>query len=335
MPPAPSPIVRRRRLGAELRRLREAARLTGDQVIERVGWASASKLSRLENGRSRPDLSDVLDLLDVYGVIGSTREDLISIARDARNTRGWLRSYPVMTERQRAYAELEAGCADIREYGATIVPGLLQAPEYARVRILSAQPLAARPSKSRPGDDAETEVAARLARQGLLTRGTDPPRYEAVVHEDTLTGGCGPPAVMRAQLRHLHQLATLPNVTVRVLSRSAIVAEWYLAETAFSIYRFADPDDPSAVAIETLTADMILTDEPALNRYDQIFEWLRGAARPPDESLTWIAQAADAYPASPSALSSPPVSGDGTAGRPAVPPAQRQGRDQPHAEPST
>src|SRR5262245_44591449 len=81
----PSPILRRRRLGSELRSRREAAGLTGDQVVSRIGWASASKLSRLENGRSRPDLGDVLDLLDLYGVSGAARDDLIAIARDAAN----------------------------------------------------------------------------------------------------------------------------------------------------------------------------------------------------------------------------------------------------------
>ncbi len=75
-----------------LRRLRETAGLTGDQVIERIGWASASKLSRLENGRSRPDLGDVLDLLDLYGVDGESRNELIAITRDAGNTRAWLRA---------------------------------------------------------------------------------------------------------------------------------------------------------------------------------------------------------------------------------------------------
>jgi transcriptional regulator with XRE-family HTH domain len=123
-----------------MRRLREAAGLTGEQVVERVGWASASKLSRLENGRSRPDLADVLDLLDLYRVAAATREELIGIARDAGNSRSWLRAYPVMTSRQRAYAELEVGCAEIHEYATAIGPGLLQTPEYARVRIVAGRP---------------------------------------------------------------------------------------------------------------------------------------------------------------------------------------------------
>src|SRR5262245_31705258 len=131
-------MVRRQRLGTELRRLRELSGLTGEQVVERVGWAAKSKLSRLENGRSRPDLADILDLLDLYRVLGRERDQLVAVARDAGNTRRWLRAYPVMTPRQRGYAELEAGSATIHEYGASMVPGLLQTPEYARLRICSA-----------------------------------------------------------------------------------------------------------------------------------------------------------------------------------------------------
>ncbi|BCB85131.1 helix-turn-helix domain-containing protein [Phytohabitans suffuscus] len=310
MPPAPSPMVRRRRLGAELRRLREVSGLTGDQVIARVGWASASKLSRLENGRSRPDLSDVLDLLDLYEVSGSTREELIGVTRDAGNTRGWLRSYPVMTQRQRSYAELEAGCADIFEYGPVIVPGLLQTPGYTRVRLLSSREVIA----PEDAEDPETEIAARVARQSTLTRKADPPRYEAVLEEASLGARGGPPPVMAGQLRHLARLAELPNVTLWVLPSSAKVADWYLPETAFSIYRFADPDDPDAVAVEALAADLILTEDDMLARYGRVFDWLRQAARPPAESLTWIAEVAaalgpptDEDTDAPPALLTPPV----------------------------
>ncbi|GLH97109.1 transcriptional regulator [Phytohabitans aurantiacus] len=295
MPPAPSPMVRRRRLGAELRRLREAAGLTGDQVVARIGWASASKLSRLENGRSRPDLGDVLDLLDLYEVTGAARDDLIAITRDAGNTRGWLRSYPVMTQRQRGYAELEAGCAEIFEYGPAIIPGLLQVPEYTRLRLFSSRPLLA------PDDDEtlareeiETEIAARGSRQATLSR-EDPPRYEAVLEEGALGPRGGPADVMTVQLHRLLRLGESPTITIRVLPHGVSLANWFVPETAFSIYRFADPDDPDTVAVETLAADMILADEPTLTRYRRVAEWLRAAALPPDDSLAIIAEVAAAH----------------------------------------
>jgi transcriptional regulator with XRE-family HTH domain len=322
VPRAPSPNVRRRRLGAELRRLREAAGLTGEQVIERIGWASASKLSRLENGRSRPDLADVLSLLDLYQVAGPPRDELIAITRDAGNSRGWLRAYPVMTRRQRAYAELEVGCAEICEYAAAIVPGLLQTPEYARMRILAGRALGARAIGPAAGGDldVDAEVAARVGRQSLLLRDVDPPAYEAILDEAALSARCGCTQVMSAQLTHLCRLATLPNVTLRVLPQSATLADSYLPETSFSIYRLADPDDPTTVAIELLAADLQLTDEALVDSYTRAFERLRAAARSPEESISWLASAATgAGPAGPppaTATGGPPPTPDPTGGPP-------------------
>ncbi|WP_051798201.1 helix-turn-helix domain-containing protein [Catenuloplanes japonicus] len=292
MSPAPSPIVRRRRLGQELRRLREAAGLTGDQVIERIGWASASKLSRLENGRSRPDLGDVLDLLDLYGVSGAPRDELIAITRDAGNTRAWLRAYPVMTPQQRDWAELEAGCVDIREYAPMFVPGLMQTPEYARLRLISARPLALPTPDGRGPESLENQVNARISRQGLLRR-PDAPRYDAVLEETALIGRGGPPDILRGQVGHLRRLGTLPNVTIRVLPRTATVANWYLAHTSFSIYRFADPQDPETVAVETLERDMFVNEGDEVRHYATVYDWLRDAALSPEDSMAWLAEVAD------------------------------------------
>ncbi|HEU5107034.1 MAG TPA: helix-turn-helix transcriptional regulator, partial [Micromonosporaceae bacterium] len=289
---APSPTVRRRRLGAELRRLREAAGLTGDQVVERVGWASSSKISRIENGRSRSDVADVLALLDLYRVTGRRREQILAIARDAGNSRGWLRAYPVMTKRQRGYAELEAGCSEILEYGQLVVPGLLQAPAYARRRILGGYARGTAPLP--PPGELDTEVAARTARRGLLLREVDPPRYEAVLEEWAFTGRAGPPDVQADQLEHLCRLADLPKVTLRLLPPHATVGDWYVPHTPFSIYQFPDPDDPGTVAVEALGHDVLLSDHPALREYLLVFDWLREAARPAEESRRWLAEAAAA-----------------------------------------
>jgi len=265
---ASSPIVRRQRLGTELRRLRELSGLTGDQVVEQVGWAAKSKLSRLENGRSRPDLADILDLLDLYRVQGRDRDQLVAIARDAGNTRRWLRAYPVMTPRQRGYAEFEAGCARIFEYGASIVPGLLQTADYARLRICSSP-------VPDPESIADIEVAARLARQTILTRSVDPPWYEAVLDENALLGRGCPDSVRAGQLSHLVALSSLPTVTIRVLPRTATVGPHFVPYTGFSIYHFADPDDPETVAVETLARELVLSDRASIDRYAQVFEWLR------------------------------------------------------------
>lgn len=304
MPRASSPIVRRQRLGVELRRLRETAGFTGDQVIDRIGWAAKSKLSRLENGRSRPDLADVLDLLDLYQVRGRDRDQLVTIARDAGNTRGWLRAYPVMTQRQRGYAELEAGSSQIREYGVSIIPGLLQTSDYARARILSSRSLSCQHDGVVPGQrhsqaigptaelpaarEPDTEVAARLARQTILTRQIDPPNYEAILDEQALLGRGAPTDVRAGQLAQLASLATLPNVTLWVLPSDAVVGPGFVPYTGFSIYRFSDPEDPETVAVETLARELVLTDAISVHRYGQVFEWLREAALDPHRSRDWI-----------------------------------------------
>lgn len=285
--------MRRRRLGAELRRLREAAGLTGEQVIDKLGWASASKLSRLENGRSRPSLDDIENLLDLYQVAATERSMLLDVARGAaEHTRAWLRAYATMTPRQQEFAELEAGCAEICEYAPVIVPGLLQTAEYARVRFQAARPLKRQSAAEHQElDESEEEVAARLARQALLIRGDDPPQYQAVLEETAISARTCPPDVLYQQLEHLRRIAELPNVTLRILAPSAVIGNWYLPETPFSIYRFAERDDPSAVAVETLSSNLVL-DETALDKYSTVFTWLCAAARSPEESLRWLDEAA-------------------------------------------
>lgn len=294
----PVPDMRRRRLGLELRRLRVATGLTGDQVVEQVGWAAKSKLSRLENGRSRPDLADILDLLDLYGVRGAQRDDLVALARDAGNTR-WLRAYSVMTARQRGYAELEGSAAEIREYAATTIPGLLQTPDYARVRIRSTRALLWTPApvptqpglgSAGPGSvDEDTEVEARLARQSILTRAGEAPAYEAILDETALGGRSAPKDVLCGQLNHLRAVASLPNVTLRVLPSNSRVSDFYQPQHGFSIYAYADPDDLPTVAVEALASDLILTDRVAASRYAKVYGWLRSAALTAEQTATWLA----------------------------------------------
>ncbi|MGC4744394.1 helix-turn-helix domain-containing protein [Micromonospora sp. DT201] len=292
MPPAsPGPIMRRRRLGVDLRRLREAAGLTGDQVIERIGWASASKLSRLENGRSRPDPQDVRVLLDLYGADAAAQEELLAFA-EAGDIKVWLKNFPVMTQQQRSWAELEAGCAEISEYNPVLVPGLLQTPEYAQVRIVSAREVSAGAGEPEPGDEPETEVQARMARQSLLTREPHAPRYTAVLEEAALVGRrAGPPEVLREQLVQLCHLSQQPNVTLHVLLRDTQVGNWYLPPTAFSVYRFADPLDPETLAIEGGFTDVMSTEAITLNSYKVVFEWLCTAALSKSDTRSWLIEA--------------------------------------------
>jgi Predicted transcriptional regulators len=279
-----SPIVRRQRLGAELRRMRKAHELTLDQVAERLGWASNSKVSRIEKGQSRPDLADVMDLLDLYEVTGGKREELIAIARDAANTRGWWRSIAGLGQRQRGYAELEVGAAEIREYTQFHVPGLLQTQGYARARVMSGRDLYG-------NLDIDADFRARETRQLVLRRDV-PPQYEAIIEESALQRNVAPPEVMRDQLEHLVGLTELPNVTIQVLPSNAKVGDFHVPHTAFSLYRFQDPADPETVALETLTSDIHIHDEEDLAQYKMVYGWLRAAALPPAKSVDYLGRLA-------------------------------------------
>ncbi|WBB54116.1 helix-turn-helix transcriptional regulator [Verrucosispora sp. WMMD573] len=283
MPLPTSPVIRRARLGAELRQLRRREALTLEQVCERLGWASTSKLSRIELGQSRPDLADVLDLLDVYEVPSLQRDALIVIARDAATSRGWWKSLGEMSERQRTYAELEAGAAGIVEYQPVIVPGLLQTPAYARLRIVAGQLID-------PTVDVEADLRARAARQAVLRR-VEPPRYTALVTELACEPGDDPLEVWREQMGHLLELAALPHVTIRLLRVGA--GGRPLPLTPFSCYSFPDPADPRTVMLEALTTDVRLTTAIDVDRYEQMTDCLLETALPAEETVRLLSRRLD------------------------------------------
>lgn len=281
MPSSASPVVRRVRLGVELRRLRHRESLTLEQVCGRLGWASTSKLSRIELGQSRPDLADVLDLLDVYAVPPDRRDALIVIARDAATGRGWSKALGEMGERQRAYAELEAGAARIVEYQPAVVPGLLQAPGYARLRVTAGSLLS-------DGVDVEADVRARAVRQEVLRR-PGAPHYTALLDERVCDPGGLPDGVWREQLSQLVAAAELPQVEIRLLPRDAVPHGGVHPLAAFSYYAHPDPADPRTVLVETLTADLRLVDETDIARYERLIDWLSAAALPAEKSAELLA----------------------------------------------
>ncbi|MEH0934943.1 helix-turn-helix domain-containing protein [Micromonospora psammae] len=285
MPLSSSPVIRRARLGAELRQLRRREALTLEQVCGRLGWASTSKLSRIELGQSRPDLADVLDLLDVYAVPPPQRDALIVIARDAATSRGWWKALGEMSERQRTYAELEAGAAAIVEYQPAVVPGLLQSPGYARTRVAAGRLL-------HPDVDVDADVRARLARQEVLRR-PEPPRYTGLLDARIFEPAGLPPGVWREQLDHLLALGDLPNVTLRVVPVGATPPGGVHPLTGYSVYSFPDPADPRTVMLEALTTDVRLAADVEVGRYERLTGWLSAAALTVEETRALLGRLVD------------------------------------------
>ena len=287
VPAPPSPTVRRRRLAAELRRLREHARQTGDDVAARLKW-SPSKISRLENAKTGAKISDVRKLLDLYGVAGTHREELITLAREAER-KGWWEDYSdALPAEYAAFIGLEAEAVSALNWESQIIPGLLQTAEYAREIIRSVQPI-----EIIPPSLVEARVATRLRRQELLT-GPKPLELSVVMDESALLRNFGGRQVMLDQLHRIVEVAQLPNVTVHVLTLEG--RHSIHSAAPFILLRFGKIHDVTphdVVHVEQLTAGLSYEEPRDTYRYAIAYKELLGAALPPEESLERISRIAD------------------------------------------
>ncbi|GII92296.1 helix-turn-helix domain-containing protein [Sinosporangium siamense] len=275
-----SPTVRRRRLASELRRLRERAHMTIEQVAERLGW-SATKVSRIETSRVGVALRDVGLLLDLYAVEGAKREELLDLARDAQK-KGWWHAFGDIPTEYAAYIGLEAEAASMRSFAPQVVPGLLQTEAYARAIIRSGLVIS-------PQGEVERRVEVRMERQRLLCQ-DDALRLWAILDEAAIRRDIGGGEVMRPQLEHLLQLTDHPNVTIQVLPFSA--GAHPATNGAFEILEFPEPADPDVVFVENLTGSLYIERETDIYQYAMIFDHLRARAADPDETRRLIALAA-------------------------------------------
>jgi transcriptional regulator with XRE-family HTH domain len=277
------PTIRRRRLASELRRLREAADLTIDEVGEKLE-CSASKVSRIETGHVGVTPRDARDMLELYGLTGDERDALVQLAREARKP-GWWHAYKeVFTG---TFVGLEADASSLRAFQALLVPGLLQTETYARAVIRAMRP---------DSDEAEIErrVAARTARQELLSD-PNPPAYWAVIDEAVLHRSVGGPSVMAEQAARLLELGQLPHVTIQVVPFTAGAHPGM--EGPFLILGFPEQADPEVVYVDSTSGGFFLELPPDVRRYSLMFDHLRAAALKPDDSLALIAEAAERYSA--------------------------------------
>jgi transcriptional regulator with XRE-family HTH domain len=275
----PSPTVRRRRLAMELRRLRETAELTIDEVGEKLE-CSASKISRIETGHVGVTPRDVRDMLEVYGIDDDEREALVQLAREARK-KGWWHAYnEVFTG---SFVGLESDASSLHTHQALLVPGLLQTEDYTRAVIRAIRPDA-------PETDVGRRVDARMTRQKLLYE-AHPPEYWAVLDEAVLHRAVGGPRIMREQLLRLVELAALPHVTLQVVPFSAGAHAGL--EGPFLILGFPEQADPDVVYVENTTTGVYLEQPSDVHRYTLMFDHLRAAALKPDDTVDLIERAAD------------------------------------------
>ena len=215
MPEPSSPTVRRRRLAAELRRLRERAGLIGEQVAERMGW-SASKVSRIENAHTTPRPSEIKELLLLYGIDGKYAEQLLALAREA-NRKGWWEGYSgALPDAHTEYIGLEAEAKSSLQWGPEFAIGLMMTEAYTRQMIRdntrSIAPI--------PPGEIERRIEARMIRQQILKR--DPPfKLKVALDESVLRRRVGSNGTMRAQLDQLLAQSEYDNINLRILPLDA------------------------------------------------------------------------------------------------------------------
>lgn len=278
-----NPTVRRRRLGQELRRLRELKGMTAEEVAERL-LVSQSKISRLENGRRSISQRDVRDLCGVYEVEDHRIVDsLMQMAKDSRQ-QGWWHAFGDIP--YSVYIGLETDAASLRVYEPQVVPGLLQTRQYAEALIAGALPESGI-------TDIEKRVSVRLRRQERINEAEHPLRLWVVVDEAALRRLVGDKQLMREQLEYLVELSQLPHVTVQVLPFEMGAHPGINGQ--YAILEFPDASDSSVVYIEGVTSDLYLEKANDVQKYSVMYEHLRAQALNVDQTRQFIADIAKDY----------------------------------------
>ncbi|MFD4874568.1 helix-turn-helix domain-containing protein [Streptomyces sp. NPDC058420] len=279
-----NPTVRRRRLGAELRRLRLASGLKSAEVAKRL-MVSQPKISHLENGRRTISPRDVRDLCVVYGVTDpQVIDSLMGMARESGQP-GWWHAYGDIP--QSVYIALETDATFLHTYESMVIPALLQTPAYADAVIGETIPLLT-------AEEAGTRLKVRLRRQHRIYDPTGPLRLWAVLDESALRRAVGSPDVMREQLEHLNALGTEPHITVQVLPHTVGAHPGLSGQ--FSILRFADSSAAATVVyLERFTSDLYLEKPSDVQHYGVMFDHLQALALSPDSSRDFITHVTKMY----------------------------------------
>jgi transcriptional regulator with XRE-family HTH domain len=261
------PTVARMLVGAELRRLREAAGVSREQAGYEIR-GSDSKISRMELGRVRFKVRDVDDLLTLYGVADRADRAVLLEQAERANQPGWWQIYHDVTPTWfQSYLGLESAASIIRTYEVQFVPGLLQTENYARAGVRRHHPA-----------EVERRVELRMRRQQVLDR-DKPPQLWAVVDEAALRRPIGGRQVMREQIEALVAAARRPRVRLQIIPFEA--GGHAAAGGAFTLLRFPAPDMPDVIYLEQLTGASYLDKRDDVEHYSAAMERLSVEAEPP------------------------------------------------------
>lgn len=278
------PTPRSRRLGRELKRLRESAGLNMEDLGQRLN-CSPSRVSRIESGdiKVRPgDVMEWLHALDVQ-LESENGKGLLSLARELRES-GWWQRLDALSSRYATFIAYEAEARELRNFEPTLIPGLLQTEAYARA-VNSV-------GRETDAEAIEQRVRARMTRQEVLTRKPVALRMHAILSEAALLAEVGEPQTMHDQLKHIVQLTGRPNVTVQVLR---FAAGAHLATGGgFAVLTF-EQNEPPLGYIETLAGELFLESPKEIGQLVNVYDHLKSLAMSPAESITFVGERAHNY----------------------------------------
>lgn len=277
MPRPTGPTIARWQLARELRELREAAHYEHKQIAEVLG-CSDWKIYKIESGDVGVGRSDLLVMLDRYGVTDEQHRETLLALQKVGKERGWWAKFGQLPNPYGQYIGLESAATTVRTFELAVIPGLLQTADYARA-LLVAQGIVKDESQI------EKRVQLRLARQACLV---EEPRLNlwTILDESALHRQIGGKSVIRQQLEHLIEMSKLPNVVIQVLPFTEAAHPGTLG--SLNILEFPEQVHSPVVYVETFAGDAYLEREDDIQRVTLTYTHMHAAALSATRSVDLI-----------------------------------------------
>lgn len=273
--------IAKRRLSRVLTELRLKTRMPANHICDRLTWGRG-KLGRFEaNAWKRPEMSDIVHLLQVYEPDGETRRHIEDLVVRAKPRAWWRDSYYKDVFGDSEFAGFECDASEIRVCMPLIIPGLLQTEAYIRAQLKVG---------TRDPEWGERAVQARLRRQAVLDRDGTAPRLIAILTEASLRYHWGSAGERREQIERLIEAARRPNVELRVLKFAGGLHPG--VNSLIEIFTFPYPDEPPMLYLETETS-LTEVEQKETKPYLDLFERIRASATSAEETLTFLTALAD------------------------------------------
>jgi transcriptional regulator with XRE-family HTH domain len=251
--------VKKRRLRVALKQARVTAKLTQKAVAEDLVW-STSKIVRIEQGTVPVAPTDVRAMLHLYKVDADRVEELVELAKEAKEDKGWDAFNDVLPATFRELVGNEPAASVVYKYEPSVVPGLLQIRDYTRALLRAL---------GHSESDIERRLEVRNKRQEMLDQ-TQRPDLNFIVGEAALVRPVGGREVMREQIAHLLEVGDQPGISLWLLPFAA-GAHSGLGRT-FTVLQFGDPLLSDLLYLENAERESISRDEEGdIKRYLNLF----------------------------------------------------------------